>query len=150
MTPWKKCGSIVDTLGGMLSMETVTPEVFSNMYDRDYLSFFKGESPRYRNVVSFLEFQKDDVARATGVPVDSVRYDVRMPKELSTRIKEWAVLVNVVAGFFDGDRTRTALWFTTRNPLLGNVAPRDMVRLGRYGKLSKFIVNSLNENRRQG
>jgi hypothetical protein len=38
------------------------------------------------------------------------------------------------------------LWFKVPNPLLGDVAPRDMIRFGRYKKLLKFIQSALEEN----
>jgi hypothetical protein len=47
-----------------------------------------------------------------------------------------------------GDVRKTVLWLTLPNPMLGNVSPRDMIRFGRYKRLSKFIANALSENRR--
>jgi hypothetical protein len=38
------------------------------------------------------------------------------------------------------------LWFQTKNPLLGNISPRDMIRYGRYEKLRRFIMNALEDN----
>ncbi len=80
--------------------------------------------------------------------MSSVRYDEKIPTELHERIKEWAILLNLVAEHFKGDATKTTLWFTTPNPLLGNISPRDMIRFGRYKKLFKFIFNALAENKR--
>lgn len=37
-------------------------------------------------------------------------------------------------------------WFTTLNPLLGNVSPIDMIKIGRQDKLCKWIVNQIDEN----
>jgi hypothetical protein len=52
----------------------------------------------------------------------------------------------LVAQFFDGDAAKTALWFKTPNPLLGNLSPRDMIRYGRYDRLRRFVLDALDEN----
>ena len=95
-----------------------------------------------------LEFKNIDVSKATGVPEGSVRYDVKMPQVLRTRIRDWAVLLNLVAGHFNGDALKTVLWFATINPLIGNITPRDMIRLGRFKKLYAFVMDSLAKNKR--
>ena len=41
--------------------------------------------------------------------------------------------------------TKTKLWFQTPNPMLGNVSPRDMIRLGRYNKLVRFVTQAMEE-----
>lgn len=92
--------------------------------------------------------KKADVARAADVPLASVRWDQRMPAEVRERFREWANLLNLVAEFFEGDANKTTLWFTLPNPMLGNVAPRALIRYGRYKRLLKFVVTALAENRR--
>jgi len=52
---------------------------------------------------------------------------------------------NLVAEFFDGDPVKTALWFRTPNPMLGDMSPRDMIRYGRYKRLQKFILEAREE-----
>ena len=128
-------------------MQTVNFDIFSTVPD-DHLSFFKDTRPQYNRIVQFLDFKKEDVSRATGVSISSVRYDEKMPIELQERIREWATLFNLVAQHFQGNKNKTILWFTTQNPLLGNVSPRDMIRFGNYKKLFKFVVNALAENKR--
>lgn len=129
-------------------MSTLNPDIFSTVPGEDYLSFFENQKPQYNRIVKFLEFKKEDISKAAGVPLSSVRYDEKMPFELQERIREWATLLNLVAEHFKGNAQKTALWFTMPNPLLGNVTPRDMIRFGRYKKLFKFVVNALAENRR--
>jgi hypothetical protein len=68
-----------------------------------------------------------------------------MPAELRERLIEWATAINLVANFF-GDGDKALLWFQTPNPLLGNMTPRDMIRVGRFKKLLKFIQTALDEN----
>ena len=129
-------------------MQTLDRDIFATVPNKDYLSFYQDERPQYNKIVDFLEFKKDDISKAVGVPLSSVRYDAKMPAELQERIREWATLLNLVAEHFQGDGQKTVLWFTTLNPLLGNITPRDLIRFGRYKKLFKFVVNALAENKR--
>lgn len=99
----------------------------------------------YQRVVQLLDFKKKDVAKASQVSLLSVRYDHKMPKELEERVREWAVALSLVAQYFKNE-PKTILWFKTQNPLLGNISPRDMIRIGRFKKLYQFIVNALAEN----
>jgi uncharacterized protein (DUF2384 family) len=127
-------------------MTTLNKDLFATIPAKDYLALSKGAHTNYQSVVRFLEFKKEDVSQATGVPLSSVRYDAKIPTELRGRVIEWANLLNLVAEHFQGDARKTAVWFAMPNPLLGNVAPRNMIRVGRYKKLLKFIVNARLEN----
>lgn len=127
---------------------TQTRDIFSNIAQKDHLSLFPHGQPDYQAVMDLLRFKKADVAKATEVPLNSVRYDEKMPSELADRLEEWANLLNLVAGHFGGDAKKTGMWFAAVNPMLGNVSPRDMVRFGRYGKLLKFVLHALSENKR--
>jgi len=125
-------------MSGIALFETVPKE--------DYLSLFSSGGTNYERVVDLLDFRKKDVARASNVALHSVRYDPpKMPKELQDRIQEWAVALNLVAQFFR-DEQKTVLWFKTPNPLLGDIAPRDMIKIGRFKKLRQFILQALSEN----
>jgi hypothetical protein len=124
--------------------------LFSTVPEKDYLGFYSGSDLNYQDVVKFAEMEKKDVSRATGVPLSSIRYDEKIPQELRERLMEWANLFNLVAGYFHGDGHKTILWFQMPNPLLGELSPRDMIRIGRYKKLISFVLNSLSENRRAG
>ncbi len=127
-------------------MTTASPGISSNIPKQDYLSLFEGSHPKFQDVISFIDFKKDDIAKATGIPMASIRYDAKMPADLEARIREWGTLLNLVAEHFDGSPDKTALWFTMPNPMLGDIAPRDMIRFGRFRKLLKFILNSIDEN----
>lgn len=119
--------------------------LFGNVPQNDTLGFYKNGVPQYKKPVDFLNFRKDDVAVATNRPKNSVRYDQKMPEELKERLIEWATAINLVAGYFnDADKTMT--WFQVPNPELGSISPRDMIRLGRFKKLYKFITTALDEN----
>jgi len=51
----------------------------------------------------------------------------------------------LVAEAFSGDADKTALWFRTKNSMLGDISPKDMIRLGRFDRLRRFIVGALAE-----
>jgi uncharacterized protein (DUF2384 family) len=121
--------------------------LFDTVPREDYLGLFPSGETDYERAVGLLGFKKKDVARASNVPLQSIRYDRKMPKELEDRVSEWAVTLALVAQFFQ-DGPKTILWFKTPNPLLGNIAPREMIRVGRFNKLHRFIVNALTENER--
>ena len=130
-------------------MTTLTSSIFDTVPNRDHLHLFQDDKPKYNRIIDFLEFKKEDISKATDVPLNSVRYEEnKIPAELRERMREWACLLNLVAEHFQGDAKKTALWFTVTNPLFGNISPRDMIRFGKYKKLFKFVVNALAENRR--
>ncbi|MGH9516317.1 MAG: hypothetical protein ACRD3P_11645 [Terriglobales bacterium] len=123
--------------------------LFETIPKEDYLSLFPSGDTNYEKVVDLLDFKKKDIARASNVALHSVRYDPpKMPRELQDRIQEWAVALNLVAQFFK-DEQKTVLWFKTPNPLLGNIAPRDMIKIGRFKKLRQFILQALSENEKR-
>src|SRR5271156_923219 len=125
---------------------TATNGLFETIPKQDYLGLFPKGNTDFQKVINLLEFRKKDVARASNISIRSVRYDPpRMPKELEGRLIEWAVALNLVAQFFK-DEHKTLLWFKTRNPLLGDMTPRDMIRVGRFRKLHRFIQNALSAN----
>ena len=75
----------------------------------------------------------------------SVRYDAHIPEQVRLRLEEIASTINLVAKQFNGDQEKTATWFKARNPLLGDVSPRDMIRLGRYDRLRAFIIQAMSD-----
>jgi hypothetical protein len=124
-------------------MEAQTAQLFSTVPRSNYLGFFpQGKKPDIRKAAKFLGFKKEEVARATGVPTESVRYDTRTPERMRERLREIATICELVAGYFNGDIDKTALWFKVSNPMLGEMSPRDMIRLGRYKKLLQFVLNA--------
>lgn len=55
--------------------------------------------------------------------------------------------VTLVSQFFNGDDQKTAFWFTTDNPNLGNSAPIDMFKRERGHKVLAWIKSALEENK---
>lgn len=116
----------------------------------DAFHFGHGSQFNPKLVASTLGFQKQDVSRIARVSVKSVRYDEKIPVEVRDRMEEIAQTANLVAQAFEGDVERTVTWFRTANPLLGDIAPRDMIRMGRYERLRKFIINAMLERQADG
>lgn len=112
---------------------------------KDPLQFGVESSFQPKRVTEALGLKKVDVSRLAGVSVKSVRYDDAMPEQVRERLAEIAQAVNLVAHMFGGDGEKAVAWFKARNPMLGDVSPREMIRLGRYERLRKFIVNALLE-----
>lgn len=113
----------------------------------DYLQFGRGDAFDAKRVKDVLGLKKDDVSRLASVSVKSVRYDDAIPEQVRERLEEIANTINMVAQVFEGDVDKTVAWFNARNPMLGDVSPKDMIRLGRYERLRKFIINAMIERR---
>jgi hypothetical protein len=114
--------------------------LFDTVPEHDFIHASKGEQGA-KNVVDFLNLQRNEVARATHIAVSSVRYDARIPHKLKERLQEIGTIINLVAEQFDGDLEKTKLWFETENPLLGHMSPRQMICYGRYAKLKQHVLN---------
>ena len=121
------------------------PALFGTIAGRDRLGFYEDSEFKPRSVVDFLELKNADVSRIADVSKHSVRYDELIPKEVRERLEEIANICNLVAAHFSGDAQKTALWFRTKNPMLGDISPRDMIRYGRYDKLRRFVVGALTD-----
>lgn len=119
--------------------------LFSNIPEHDVLGFGMGPQFAPQRVSEWLELKKADVSRLADVSPKSVRYDHDIPRAVYDRLEEIAITCNLVAEAFDGDVNKTAMWFKAKNPMLGDVSPRDMVRLGRFDRLRKFILSAMQE-----
>lgn len=129
-----------------MQLNQTEKNIFSTVSCGDPLNFFENEETNYKEVSEFLEFDKNALSKLSGISKQSVRFDDKMPHILKERLNEIANVCSLVAEFFDGDRRKTALWFKTPNPMLGNTTPRDMIRLGRYKKLYNFIIEAKTAN----
>ncbi len=111
----------------------------------DLLQFGHGATFDARKAAQFLSLKKADVGRIAAVAESSVRWDDGIPEAVRDRLEEIASTINLVAKRFDGDPEKTVAWFKARNPLLGDVSPRDMIRLGRYDRLRRFIIQAMTQ-----
>jgi hypothetical protein len=130
----------------MLSTQTQRDVSGFGLFDtvpEDLLNFGRGENFDARRVSTFLNLKKVDVSRLASVSEASVRYDHLIPATVRERLEEIASTINLVAKQFGGDQDKTVAWFKAKNPLLGDVSPRDMIRLGRYDRLRRFIINAM-------
>src|SRR6185312_8391972 len=109
-------------------MASNQPALFNTVPEKDIGKFFKNGEVDGQKVVEFLKYKKEDVSVASGVPMASVRYDAKMPVDLRERMTEWATAINLVGSHFN-DPEKTMLWFQVPNPLLGGLAPRDLIRV---------------------
>lgn len=125
-------------------------QLFDNIPKVDHLNFWVNNEVDYNKVSDFLEFDKNELSKIGGISKQSVRLDHRIPQALKERLRDIALICALVAEYFEGDAQKTALWFKTSNPMLGDVTPRDMVRLGRAKKLIRFILEARNTNGPKG
>jgi hypothetical protein len=121
-------------------------KLYRTIGQSDPLQFWANHGIDYQRVANFLDLDKNALSRVGGVSVSSVRLDRKIPKQLAERMQQIANICSKVADYFDGDARKTALWFQTPNPMLGYVAPRDMIRLGRYDRLLRFVLEAEEEN----
>ncbi len=124
--------------------------LFQSVSQSDPLQFWADHGLDYQGVARFLDLDKNDLSKLGGVRKNSVRLDEKIPKQLSERLEQIANICSLVAEYFDGDAQKTALWFRTPNPMLGYVRPRDMIRLGRYERLLRFVQEAESENTPHG
>lgn len=131
----------------MPALEAMPPKGFS-LFDTiapDLIGFGLGSTFKAKSVQTFLGLKKEEVARIADVSLKSVRFDDAMPEPVRECLQEIAISINWVAKVFGGDLDKTVVWFQTRNPLLGDVSPKDMIRSGRFERLRKFILASVQE-----
>jgi hypothetical protein len=124
------------------------PELFSSIPRTDPLSLFSEGKPNGEHITEFLRLRTKDVAKATRLSPNSIRYDLRMPELLETWLLDVATTATLVAEFFKADPEKTRLWFCTPNPQLGSIPPIDMIKMGRARKLLTFVQVALDENKR--
>jgi hypothetical protein len=117
-------------------------QLFNSVPQGDPLLFWVNHVLDYSRVTDFLDLDTSALSKLAGVSKNSVRFDERIPRDLKDRMEQIAIICSLVAEYFEGDVAKTALWFRAINPMLGNISPRDMIRLGRYKKLQKFIVSA--------
>lgn len=127
-------------------ISVIMHQLFQSVSPSDPLQFWASHGLDYRGVARFLDFDADDLSKLSGVKKASVRLDDKIPKPLSERLAQIANICSLVADYFNGNSSKTALWFRTPNPMLGYTTPRDMIRLGRYERLLRFVQEAQSEN----
>ena len=126
-------------------MGTSSPALFSTVATHDYLQFWQAGRFHPQRVVRFLNLSKEDIAHLAGIAGSSVRFDRKAPRDLIERLMDVAATCSLVAQFFEGNAIKTALWFKTVNPTIGNASPRDLICSGRHDELRGFVLEALSE-----
>ena len=128
-------------------MGALANNIFSNMPKADPLEFgIHTKNLDYKKIINFLDFETNELSKIGGISKNSVRKDNKAPQALKDRLEEIAIICSLVAEYFEGDAIKTATWFKTPNPMIGDITPRDMIRLGRSNKLIRFIMEARAEN----
>lgn len=117
--------------------------LFANIASDDRLGLYREAVFQPKALVEFLKLNNNEVSQVSGIKKSSVRYDALIPAQMLERLEEIGNICNLVAAHFNGDARKTALWFKTKNPLLGDVSPRDMIRFGRYDRLRRFVISAI-------
>ena len=117
--------------------------LFATVASRDYLQFWQSGLFQPQRVARFLGLSKTDLAQLTGIAVASVRFDAKIPRNLRERLMDFAAICELVAQAFEGNTTKTALWFITPNPQLNNVSPRELLRGGERDTLQRLVIEAM-------
>jgi hypothetical protein len=103
---------------------------------------YRDGHPDYKRIAELTKLSKADLSKIAQVAKSSVRFDAHIPEPVAARLREIANIANLVAQFFAGDVQKVGLWFEIANPMLGNISPRDMIRIGRYKRLLNFVLDA--------
>ena len=103
---------------------------------------YRDGRPDYKRIAELTKLSKTDLGKISQVAKSSVRFDAHIPEPVAERLREIANIANLVAEFFAGDAQKVGLWFEIANPMLGNISPRTMIRLGKYKRLLSFVLQA--------
>jgi hypothetical protein len=120
--------------------------LFATVPARDYLQFWQSGLFQPQRVARFLGLSKADLAQLAGVAVASVRFDAKIPRILRERLMDIAATCELVAQAFEGNTTKTTLWFMTPNPQLNNVSPCELLRRGELDALQRLVIDAMTGN----
>ena len=125
------------------SLRNSTHSIVSHIAREDLLQLYKQDGrPDYKRIADLVKLSKTDLSKISQVAKSSVRFDANIPEPVAARLREIANIANLVAEFFTGDVQKVGLWFEVANPMLGNISPRDMIRIGRYKRLLNFVLEA--------
>jgi hypothetical protein len=117
--------------------------LFGTVPQRDHLQFWQSGLFQPQRVARFLGLSKRELAVLAGVAPASVRFDDKAPRVLRERLMDLAATCTLVAEAFDGNATKTQLWFLTANPQLNNLSPCDLLRRGDREILQRQVTAAL-------
>lgn len=104
---------------------------------------------------SYLFESRLDMVRALEElnPLPGSYYDglIKIYKELiesfHAKYPQFFEIRFLLLEFFKGDTSKVSEWLRVKNPLLGNISPDRMMKLGRSDKLLEFIKNAIDDNK---
>ena len=117
--------------------------LFNTVAERDHLQFWQSGLFQPQRVAKFLGLTKSELAALAGVAPASVRFDEKAPRVLRERMMDLAATCALVAEAFDGNATKTKLWFVTCNPQLDNLSPCDLLRRGDREALQRQVMAAI-------
>jgi hypothetical protein len=126
----------------LTSPRFASPSIVSHMAQGDLLHLYSHGRLDYKRTADLIKLSKTDLGKIASVAKSSVRFDSHIPEPVAVRLRELANIANLVAEYFSGDAVKVGLWFELANPMLGNISPRTMIRLGRYKRLLNFVVQA--------
>ena len=126
-------------------MSAEVADIMATVARTDPLHLHDNHGMNYRRVAEIVNLNRNDLSHMTAVKLDRVRFDRQIPKAIRIRLEEIANIISLVAEYFDGNAERTALWFRTKNPALGDTSPQDMLRMNRHNNLRSFILSAREE-----
>jgi hypothetical protein len=135
-------GNIVLVNSPAESLRTPRPPIVSHIAREDLLHLYRDGRPDYKRIAELTKLSKTDLGKISQVAKSSVRFDANIPEPVAERLREIANIANLVAEFFAGDPQKVSLWFEIANPMLGNISPRTMIRLGKYKRLLSFVMQA--------
>jgi hypothetical protein len=111
----------------------------------DPLGFGVGNAFDSGKLLDFLRLRDCDILRVADVPIEQVVRPGGVAEVPRARecLEAIAATCNLVAEIYDGDAVKTRTWFMARNPLLGDVSPRDMICWGRFERLQRFLIGAV-------
>ena len=124
------------------TIPTPRPAIVSHIATEDLLNLYRDGRPDYKRIAELTKLSKTDLGKISQVAKSSVRFDAHIPEPVAERLREIANIANLVAEFFAGDAQKVGLWFEIANPMLGNISPRTMIRLGKYKRLLSFVLQA--------
>jgi hypothetical protein len=139
---WFDHGNIAIMNSTTAALRSSRPSIVSHIATGDLLQLYRDGRPDYKRIAELIKLSKADLGKIAQVAKSSVRFDANIPEPVAERLREIANIANLVAEFFAGDAQKVALWFEIANPMLGNISPRTMIRLGKYKRLLSFILQA--------
>jgi len=139
---WLDHGIIVLMNSPAATLRSPRPSIVSHIANEDLLHLYREGRPDYKRIADLVKLNKADLGKISLVAKSSVRFDANIPEPVAERLREIANIANLVAEFFAGDAQKVALWFEIANPMLGNISPRTMIRLGKYKRLLSFVLQA--------